>query len=73
MHSNGVQRIEAGQVAVVLAHTEGEWQNHVGWSFEQAPREHAIHLVGTGGLPAAAQVDEWWSTRGPQVQLGVPM
>lgn len=69
--SNGVQRIEAGQGAAVLAHTKGEWQNHLGWCFEQAARDHARHLVATGALAVDAQVDEWWSSRGQPVQIDV--
>lgn len=69
--SNGVQRIEAGQGAAVLRHTEGEWQVHLGWSFEQAAREHAVHLVATGELPEGTQVDEWWTTTGQPCQIDV--
>lgn len=39
--SNGVQRIEAGQGAAVLQHTAEQWQNHLGWVFEQAAGDHA--------------------------------
>lgn len=69
--SNGVQRIEAGQGAAVLAHTRGEWDTHLGWCFEQAAREHAGHLVTNGQLDPVAQVDEWWTTRGQPVQIDV--
>lgn len=69
--SNGVQRIEAGQGAAVLEHTVGEWQVHLGWTFEQAAREHAAHLVASGELPTGAQVDEWWTTAGQPCQIDV--
>jgi AAA+ ATPase superfamily predicted ATPase len=69
--SNGVQRIEAGQGRAVLGHTAGEWQVQLGWTFEQAAREHAAHLVSTGELPAGAQVDEWWTVSGAPCQIDV--
>ena len=69
--SNGVQRIEAGQGAAVLQHTAGEWQVHLGWTFEQAAREHAAHLVASGELPAGTQVDEWWTSTGEPCQIDV--
>lgn len=69
--SNGVQRIEAGQGAAVLQHTAGEWQVHLGWTFEQTAREHAAHLVASGELPAGTQVDEWWTTTGEPCQIDV--
>ncbi|MHB8342355.1 MAG: ATP-binding protein, partial [Mycobacteriales bacterium] len=69
--AHGVQRIEAGQGAAVLAHTRGEWQTHLGWVFEQAARDHAVHLVTAGELPAGSQVDEWWTVTGAPCQLDV--
>lgn len=69
--SNGVQRIEAGQGAAVLQHTAGEWQVHLGWTFEQAAREHAAHLVAIGELPVGTQVDEWWTATGEPCQIDV--
>ncbi len=69
--SNGVQRIEAGQGRAVLSHTAGEWQVQLGWTFEQAAREHAAHLVSTGDLPDGAQVDEWWTVSGAPCQIDV--
>lgn len=69
--SGGVQRIESGQGAAVLAHSRGEWQTHLGWVFEQAAREHAAHLVAVGELPHEAQVDEWWTVAGTPCQIDV--
>lgn len=69
--SSGVQRIEAGQGAAVLQHTAEQWQNQLGWVFEQAARDHALHLVAQGDLPSGADIGEWWATSGGQVQIDV--
>ena len=67
--SNSVQRIEAGQGPAVLENTAGEWQTHLGWAFEQAARDHAVHLVASGALPGGTQVGEWWTTSGQPAQI----
>lgn len=69
--ANHVQRIEAGQGAAVLAHVEGEWQKHVGTVFEEAAREHAVHLEQDGTLPSGTLTGEWWATRGERCQVDV--
>lgn len=69
--SNHIQQIEAGQGAAVLHNTAGLWYEHLGWSFEQAARRHAVRLERSGVLPSGTLVDEWWSTSGPQVQVDV--
>lgn len=68
--SGGVQRIEAGQGATVLAGTAEQWQGQLGWCFEQAARDHALRLTAAGELPTA-QVGEWWTVSGQQCQLDV--
>lgn len=68
--SGGVQRIEAGQGATVLAGTAGQWQGQLGWCFEEAARDHALRLVGNGELPPA-QVGEWWTVSHQPCQIDV--
>ena len=69
--SNHVQRIEAGQGRGVLHNKSGEWQSQLGFVFEQAAREHAVRILGSGMLPAGTVVDEWWTTTGEQCQVDV--
>jgi uncharacterized protein len=69
--ANHLQRVEAGQGAGVLRHTEQAWQEQLGWSFEQAARDHAVWLVDSGVLPDGTLTGEWWATSGPPVQVDV--
>jgi AAA+ ATPase superfamily predicted ATPase len=69
--SNHVQQIEGGQGPEVLRHTEGLWQEHLGWTFEEAARHHAVGLVRDGVLPAGTLVGEWWTTTGQPAQVDV--
>lgn len=69
--SGYVQRIEAGQGAAALAHSEGQWQGQLGAVFEEAARDHAARLSETGELPRGSLVGEWWSTSGQPCQVDV--
>ena len=69
--ANHVQRIEAGQGAAVLQHTEPAWQEHLGWSFEEAARQHAVSLAASGALPPGTLTGEWWTVSGTPAQVDV--
>ncbi len=69
--ANHVQRVEAGQGAAVLRHAEAAWQEQLGWSFEEAARQHAAWLAVNGTLPAGALTGEWWTATGPPAQVDV--
>lgn len=71
MLASSVQRVEAGQGAAVLRHGAEQWQGHLGWSFEQAARDHAVVMVQRGELPPETLVGEWWTASGTPVQIDV--
>lgn len=52
--------IDGGQGAAVQQRVRERWQAHLGRVFEQAAREHAVHLVSAGQLPAEMTVGRWW-------------
>lgn len=54
--------IEAGQGAAVLKRRTEQWRRHLGWTFEEAARAHALRLVARGELPAELVVGRWWAT-----------
>ncbi len=63
-------RIEGGQGEQVLAARADEWRKHVGWTFEEAARDHARRLVRLGDLPDL-RVGRWWSTSGAPLEIDV--
>ena len=69
--ANHVQRVEAGQGAAVLLHAEQAWQEQLGWSFEEAARDHATWLVESGVLPPGTLTGEWWTASGQPAQVDV--
>lgn len=62
--------IEGGGGGAVLKRRMPRWQRHLGWTFEELARRHAIHLAATGDLPEGLY-GEWWTDRHGQVQIDV--
>lgn len=62
--ASDVALIEAGQGAAVLRRKREEWQAQVGWTFEEAARDHARRLVAGGRLARDLVVGRWWLHRG---------
>ncbi|MGQ0777506.1 MAG: DUF234 domain-containing protein [Pseudonocardiales bacterium] len=51
---------DGGQGRAVQQRVRERWQVHLGRVFEEAAREHAVHLVESGELPAELTVGRWW-------------
>ncbi|MGH3868761.1 MAG: ATP-binding protein [Pseudonocardiaceae bacterium] len=52
--------VEGGQGQAVQRRVRERWQAHLGRVFEEAAREHAVRLVGSGEFPAEMTVGRWW-------------
>jgi hypothetical protein len=66
-----VTLIAAGQGRAVLRARRDVWQRHLGWTFEELARQHAVRLVASGGLPTDLIVGRWWRTSGPPAEIDV--
>ncbi len=64
------QEIDSGQGDSALRRRLEVWNHHVESVFEHEARQHAMRLVGTGGLPTGV-VGRWWTDRPKQGELDV--
>jgi hypothetical protein len=65
------QLIEGGQGRAVLERGWPRWRQHLGWTFEEAARQHAVRLVQRGELAGGVVVGRWWTSRGTPVEIDV--
>lgn len=63
--------VEGGQGRAVLRRRRELWQRHLGWTFEEASRLHAAHLVAAGRLPEDLVVGRWWAPSGTPCEVDV--
>lgn len=70
LHPNS-QLIEGGQGRVVLERAWPRWRQHLGWTFEEAARHHAVRLVQRGRLAGDLVVGRWWTSHRTPVEIDV--
>lgn len=63
--------IEAGQGRAVQGRRRPQWQQHLGWVFEETARAHATRLVQRGELPADLVVGRWWAATGQPCEVDI--
>lgn len=66
-----LSQIGGGQGRAVLRHRRDQWQQHLGWVFQESARQHAMRLVEAGSLPQDFVIGRWWSTSGPPAEIDV--
>lgn len=66
-----LELIDSGQGDAVLRRRLPEWGKHVGWTFEEEARRHAIRLVHAGRLPDDLVIGRYWAQRPVPIEIDV--